>query len=56
MELHLTEAGSALREEALQVPGRVVAASGLSIDELQRVKEAADAVIATAYGTATVGA
>lgn len=48
VEVHLTAAGSALRAEALQVPGRVVAASGLDLAELERVREAADAVIAAA--------
>ncbi|WP_277207929.1 MarR family winged helix-turn-helix transcriptional regulator [Isoptericola croceus] len=56
VEVHLTEAGAALRTEALQVPARVVEASGLGLDELQRVRAAADAVIAAAYGTATVSA
>ncbi|GAA1976600.1 MarR family transcriptional regulator [Isoptericola halotolerans] len=56
VEVHLTEAGAALREEALQVPGRVVESSGLSLDELEQVKAAADAVVAAAHGPATVGA
>lgn len=56
VEVHLTEAGTALRREALQVPHRVVESSGLSLDELQRVKVAADAVISAAHGTATVSA
>jgi MarR family transcriptional regulator, organic hydroperoxide resistance regulator len=56
VEVHLTEAGAALRQEALQVPGRVVESSGLGPDELQRVRSAADAVIAAAHGTATVSA
>jgi DNA-binding MarR family transcriptional regulator len=50
VEVHLTAAGAALRDEALQVPGRVVAASGLALAELERVRDAADAVIAAARG------
>ncbi len=50
VELHLTEAGAALRTEALAVPARVVQATGLSLEELERVKTAADAVIAAAHG------
>jgi DNA-binding MarR family transcriptional regulator len=50
VEVHLTADGVALRTEALQVPARVVAASGLDVDELVRVRDAADAVIAAAQG------
>ncbi|AEG43219.1 MarR family winged helix-turn-helix transcriptional regulator [Isoptericola variabilis] len=50
VELHLTDAGAALREEALAVPARVVEATGLSLEQLERVKLASDAVIAAAYG------
>ncbi|WP_402462602.1 MarR family winged helix-turn-helix transcriptional regulator [Isoptericola aurantiacus] len=56
VEVHLTSDGVALRAEAVEVPGRVVAASGLSLEELERVRTASDAVIAAAYsdGTDTV--
>ncbi|MEG3616149.1 MarR family transcriptional regulator [Isoptericola haloaureus] len=50
VEVHLTARGQALRSEAVEVPGRVVAASGLSLDELERVRAASDAVIAAAHG------
>jgi DNA-binding MarR family transcriptional regulator len=50
VEVHLTADGVALRTEALEVPARVVAASGLDVEELLRVREAADAVIAAAQG------
>jgi DNA-binding MarR family transcriptional regulator len=54
VELHLTEAGAALRTEALSVPARVVQATGLSLEELERIKTAADAVIAAAHGPRTL--
>ncbi|WP_418275027.1 MarR family winged helix-turn-helix transcriptional regulator [Isoptericola jiangsuensis] len=50
VEVHLTADGAALRADALQVPGRAVAASGLDLAELERVRDAADAVIAAARG------
>ncbi|PFG41943.1 MarR family transcriptional regulator [Isoptericola jiangsuensis] len=50
VEVHLTADGAALRTEALEVPARVVAASGLDFAELVRVREAADAVIAATQG------
>lgn len=53
VELHLTEAGAALRAEAVAVPARVVQATGLSLEELEDVKVAADAVIAAAHGGRT---
>ncbi|MDO8143349.1 MarR family winged helix-turn-helix transcriptional regulator [Isoptericola sp. 178] len=49
VEVHLTEAGRALRSEAVEVPGRVVAASGLGLDDLDRVRAASAAVIAAAH-------
>ncbi len=53
VELHLTEAGAALRAEAVSVPARVVQTTGLSLEELENVKVAADAVIAAAHGGRT---
>ncbi len=50
VELHLTDAGTDLRTEALKVPAAVVEAAGLSLEELERVKSASDAVIEAAHG------
>lgn len=50
VELHLTEKGSALRTEALTVPGRVASSSGLSIEQLERIRDASYHVIAAAHG------
>jgi DNA-binding MarR family transcriptional regulator len=51
VEVRLTPEGAALRTEALEVPGKVVAASGLDVDALVRVRDAADAVIAAAHAS-----
>jgi len=50
VEVHLTDAGTDLRRAAVEVPGKVVAASGLELDELERVRAASAAVIAAAHG------
>jgi len=51
VELHLTEQGAALRDEALTVPARVAATSGLSIEELGRIRDASRLVIGAARGS-----
>lgn len=40
LDITLTDRGEALRDDALSVPERVVAATGLSVDELTRIREA----------------
>ncbi|MFE6968794.1 MarR family winged helix-turn-helix transcriptional regulator [Isoptericola sp. NPDC057653] len=50
VELHLTDAGRALRARAEQVPAAVVAASGLSLPELEQVRDVADRVVAASQG------
>jgi DNA-binding MarR family transcriptional regulator len=52
VELHLTDVGAALREQALAVPAQVVAASGLSLDDLGRIRDASNLLIAAAHGPA----
>ncbi len=39
LDITLTERGEALRADALEVPGRVIEATGLSLDELARIRE-----------------
>ncbi|MFC8596964.1 MULTISPECIES: MarR family winged helix-turn-helix transcriptional regulator [unclassified Isoptericola] len=50
VELHLTPAGRDLRAEAEKVPAAVVAASGLSLTELEQVRDVANRVVAAAQG------
>lgn len=50
VELHLTDAGAALREQALTVPAQVVEATGLSLDDLRRVRDASNLVVAAVHG------
>ena len=40
LDITLTEKGMALREKALEVPGQVADATGLSIDQLVQIREA----------------
>lgn len=40
LDIELTEAGQALREQALQVPGKVLARLGMTIDQVSEVREA----------------
>jgi DNA-binding MarR family transcriptional regulator len=48
LSVELTEAGTALREQALEVPPAIVARLGMSISELQALHAALTAVIAAA--------
>ncbi|MFD6178196.1 MULTISPECIES: MarR family winged helix-turn-helix transcriptional regulator [unclassified Isoptericola] len=50
VELHLTAAGRELRARAEQVPAAVVAASGLSLPELEQVRDVANRVVAASQG------
>jgi len=50
VELHLTAAGRALRDQAEEVPAKVVAASGLSLTELEQVRDVANRVVAASLG------
>ena len=50
VELHLTAAGRALRDQAEEVPAKVVAASGLSLTELEQVRDVANRVVAASQG------
>lgn len=50
VELHLTAAGRALRDQAEEVPAKVVAASGLSLAELEQVRDVANRVVAASSG------
>ncbi|MFE5309671.1 MarR family winged helix-turn-helix transcriptional regulator [Isoptericola sp. NPDC056578] len=50
VELHLTAAGRALRDQAEEVPAKVVAASGLSLVELEQVRDVANRVVAASGG------
>ncbi|MEU2426108.1 MarR family transcriptional regulator [Streptomyces sp. NPDC007851] len=47
VEVRLTEAGSALREQALQVPRRIVAATGFDVDEIRDLKARLDQLTGT---------
>ncbi|CAM3518888.1 MarR family winged helix-turn-helix transcriptional regulator [Isoptericola cucumis] len=49
VELHLTDAGRALRAQAEKVPAAVVEASGLSLAELDAARVATERVIAAAH-------
>jgi len=40
LDITLTPTGRALRERALEVPGRVAASTGLSLEQLLRIREA----------------
>jgi len=40
LDITLTSTGRALRERALEVPGRVAASTGLSLEQLLRIREA----------------
>ncbi|MFJ8104183.1 MarR family winged helix-turn-helix transcriptional regulator [Streptomyces sp. NPDC096132] len=42
VEIRLTEEGSALRERALQVPRRIVSATGFRLDEISELRERLD--------------
>ncbi|MFI2645121.1 MarR family winged helix-turn-helix transcriptional regulator [Streptomyces sp. NPDC018610] len=45
--VHLTDAGAALREGALEVPRRIAAATGLDLDEIRDLRARLDRLTAT---------
>ncbi|MFF0063282.1 MarR family winged helix-turn-helix transcriptional regulator [Streptomyces sp. NPDC005279] len=45
--VHPTEAGAALREKALDVPRRIAAATGMSLDRIRELRAGLDALTAT---------
>ncbi|MFF7985529.1 MarR family winged helix-turn-helix transcriptional regulator [Streptomyces sp. NPDC007901] len=47
VEIRLTEAGAALRERALQVPRRIVSATGFDVDEIRDLKARLDQLTGT---------
>lgn len=47
VEVRLTEAGVALRERALEVPRRIVAATGFDVDEIRDLKARLDQLTGT---------
>jgi DNA-binding MarR family transcriptional regulator len=48
LDVALTPAGTALREEALQVPGTIVAKLGIDVAELERTRDALTRMITAA--------
>lgn len=47
VDVRLTEAGSALRERALEVPRRIVSATGFDVDEIRDLKARLDQLTGT---------
>ena len=47
VEIRLTEAGAALRERALEVPRRIVSATGFDVDEIRDLKARLDQLTGT---------
>ncbi|MEW1779226.1 MarR family transcriptional regulator [Streptomyces sp. NPDC086777] len=47
VEVRLTEEGAALRERALEVPRRIVAATGFDVEEIRGLKERLDQLTGT---------
>lgn len=47
VEIRLTEAGDALRERALEVPRRIVSATGFDVDEIRDLKARLDQLTGT---------
>jgi DNA-binding MarR family transcriptional regulator len=52
VEVRLTEEGAALREQAVQVPRRIVAATGFDVDEIRELRSRLD-VLTSALDAAT---
>lgn len=48
LELRLTAAGEALREQALEVPGAIVSRLGVPVEQLERVRDELTALLAAA--------
>ncbi|MGW7545455.1 MarR family winged helix-turn-helix transcriptional regulator [Streptomyces sp. NPDC054770] len=47
VEVRLTEEGTALRERALEVPRRIVSATGFDVEEIRNLKERLDQLTGT---------
>lgn len=45
LAIRLTDAGASLRAEAEKVPGKVIASLGLSLDELETIRDAATTLL-----------
>ncbi|WBU37197.1 MarR family winged helix-turn-helix transcriptional regulator [Homoserinibacter sp. YIM 151385] len=50
LDIRLTDAGVALRERALEVPGQVVARLGLGLDELEATRDALTRLLEASRG------
>ncbi|MFI8567345.1 MarR family winged helix-turn-helix transcriptional regulator [Rhodococcus sp. NPDC078407] len=51
VEIHLTETGSALRTEALDIPNKLAKKTAMGEDDLMRLKEALDALTSALHRT-----
>ncbi|MFE0515592.1 MarR family winged helix-turn-helix transcriptional regulator [Streptomyces sp. NPDC058964] len=56
VEVRLTGEGTALRERALQVPGRIVAATGFELDDIRELRERLDELTTALDAAALEGA
>ncbi|HWR85629.1 MAG TPA: MarR family transcriptional regulator [Rhodoglobus sp.] len=50
LDIELTDAGRALRRQAEQVPGRIVARLGMSVGELETIRDGLTTLLAAASG------
>jgi DNA-binding MarR family transcriptional regulator len=51
VEIHLTETGSALRAEALDIPRKLAEKTGMDVDDLVKLKESLDALTSALHHT-----
>ena len=51
VEIHLTDTGSALRAEALDLPRKLAEKTGMGVDDLVRLKESLDALTSALHHT-----